>query len=141
MTGYWNNEKETAIVMKNDWFKTGDIGIMDAEGFIKIVDRKKEMINVSGMKVFPNEVEDILTQMKGILEAGVIGVESESSGEVVKAFVVLKDTTLTKETILEHCRLHLVAYKVPKYIVFRDELPKSNIGKILRKELTDDVFS
>jgi long-chain acyl-CoA synthetase len=139
MTGYWRNEEETANVMHGEWFKTGDIGIMDTEGFIKIVDRKKEMINVSGMKVFPNEVEDVLTQFDGILEAGVIGVEDASSGEVVKAFLVLSDKNAKKEDILAHCRQNLVGYKIPKYIVFRDELPKSNVGKILRKELRKDL--
>ncbi len=139
MTGYWQNDAETKNVMEGNWFKTGDIGIMDSEGFIKIVDRKKEMINVSGMKVFPNEVEDVLTQLEGVLEAGVIGVEDEGSGEVVKAFIVLKDKYLTRDDILIHCRKHLVAYKMPKHIVFREELPKSNVGKILRKELRKDT--
>lgn len=141
MTGYWNNPIETRNVMEGQWFKTGDIAIMDTEGFLKIVDRKKEMINVSGMKVFPNEVEDVLTQLPGILEAGVIGVADENSGEVVKAFIVLKDKNLTKEQILVHCRQHLVAYKMPKHLVFREELPKSNVGKILRKELRKDILT
>jgi long-chain acyl-CoA synthetase len=135
MTGYWQNAEETNNVMEGEWFKTGDIAFMDSDGFIKIVDRKKEMINVSGMKVFPNEVEDVLTQLDGILEAGVIGVAHATSGEVVKAFIVLSNPNLTEEEIMRHCREHLVAYKMPKFIEFRKDLPKSNVGKILRKEL------
>ncbi|RED94898.1 AMP-binding protein [Marinoscillum furvescens] len=135
MTGYWNNPTETNIVMEGEWFKTGDIGFFDSEGFIKIVDRKKEMINVSGMKVFPNEVEDVIAKLEGVLEVGVIGVPHKTSGEVVKAFVVKADENLTDEQILKHCRDHLVAYKMPKYIEYRVELPKSNVGKILRKDL------
>ncbi|MEQ8472378.1 MAG: AMP-binding protein [Marinoscillum sp.] len=135
MTGYWQNKEETDIVMEGDWFKTGDIAFFDSEGFLKIVDRKKEMINVSGMKVFPNEVEDVIAQMEGVLEVGVIGVDDKNSGEVVKAFIVKKDPKLTEEAIMKHCRDHLVAYKMPKFIEFKDDLPKSNVGKILRKEL------
>lgn len=135
MTGYWQNPEETAIVMEGEWFKTGDIAFFDSDGFIKIVDRKKEMINVSGMKVFPNEVEDVIAAMSGVLEVGVIGVPSKNSGEVVKAFIVKKEESLSEEAILKHCREHLVAYKMPKFIEFREELPKSNVGKILRKEL------
>lgn len=135
MTGYWQNPDETRIVMDGEWFKTGDIGFFDSEGFIKIVDRKKEMINVSGMKVFPNEVEGVIAQLEGVLEVGVIGVPHKTSGEVVKAFVVKAQESLTEEEILKHCRDHLVAYKMPKFIEFREELPKSNVGKILRKDL------
>ncbi len=136
MTGYWQNAEETAIVMDGDWFKTGDIAFFDSDGYLKIVDRKKEMINVSGMKVFPNEVENVISQLKGVLEVGVIGVAHKNSGEVVKAFVVRSNnSTITEEDIMKHCRDHLVAYKMPKFIEFRDELPKSNVGKILRKEL------
>ncbi len=135
MTAYWQNPDETANVMEGDWFKTGDIAIMSHDGFIKIVDRKKEMINVSGMKVFPNEVEDVITQLPGVLEVGVIGVPHQVSGEVVKAFIVKKDPKLTEEEVMKYCRDHLAAYKMPKYITFKDELPKSNVGKILRKEL------
>lgn len=135
MMGYWQNQEETDVVMEGEWFKTGDIAFFDSDGYIKIVDRKKEMINVSGMKVFPNEVEDVIAQMEGVLEVGVIGVEHKNSGEVVKAFIVKKDPKLTEEEVMKHCRDHLVAYKMPKFIEFRDELPKSNVGKILRKEL------
>ncbi|HCX22308.1 MAG: long-chain-fatty-acid--CoA ligase [Flammeovirgaceae bacterium] len=141
MTGYWQNQKETDIVMDGEWFKTGDIAFFDAEGFLKIVDRKKEMVNVSGMKVFPNEVEDVIASMPGVLEVGVIGVPHKTSGEVVKAFIVKKDPKLTEEEILKHCKQHLVAYKMPKHIEFREDLPKSNVGKILRKELRKDEVS
>lgn len=135
MTGYWQNDQETAMVMEGEWFKTGDIAYFDADGYIKIVDRKKEMINVSGMKVFPNEVEDVIAKIPGVLEVGVIGVPHESSGEVVKAFIVKKDPALTEQDVKKYCSDQLVAYKQPKYITFKDELPKSNVGKILRKEL------
>ena len=141
MTGYWQNQKETDIVMDGEWFKTGDIAFFDAEGFLKIVDRKKEMVNVSGMKVFPNEVEDVIASMPGVLEVGVIGVPHKTSGEVVKAFIVKMDPKLTEEEILKHCKQHLVAYKMPKHIEFREDLPKSNVGKILRKELRKDEVS
>ncbi|MFY0606732.1 MAG: AMP-binding protein [Cyclobacteriaceae bacterium] len=135
MTGYWQNKEETDIVMDGEWFKTGDIAFFDSEGFLKIVDRKKEMINVSGMKVFPNEVENVIAQLDGVLEVGVIGVPHKNSGEVVKAFIVKSNPDLTEHEILVHCREHLVAYKMPKFIEFRDDLPKSNVGKILRKDL------
>lgn len=135
MTGYWNNPEETRNVMEGDWFKTGDIAILSHDGFIKIVDRKKEMINVSGMKVFPNEVEEVIAQIPGVLEVGVIGVPHQASGEVVKAFIVKNDPKLTEEDVMKHCRENLAAYKMPKYLTFREELPKSNVGKILRKEL------
>lgn len=139
MTGYWQNQEETDLVMEDGWFKTGDIAFFNDEGFIKIVDRKKEMINVSGMKVFPNEVEDVIMQLAGVLEVGVIGVPDENSGEVVKAFIVKKSPQLTEADVLMHCRKEMVAYKVPKSIEFREELPKSNVGKILRKELRNET--
>ncbi len=141
MTGYWKNQQETDIVMEGEWFKTGDIGLFDEEGFIKIVDRKKEMINVSGMKVFPSEVEEVIAAIPEVSEVGVIGIPHRSSGEVVKAYIVKKDLHLTHEQILSHCKKHLVAYKVPKQIEFRDELPKSNVGKVLRKELRKEEAS
>ncbi|VXD11979.1 AMP-binding protein [Marinoscillum sp. 108] len=141
MMGYWQNQAETDIVMEGEWFKTGDIGFFDSEGYIKIVDRKKEMINVSGMKVFPNEVEDVIAQLEGVLEVGVIGVAHKNSGEVVKAFIVKKDKNLTEDMIMKHCRDHLVAYKMPKFIEFREELPKSTVGKILRKELRKEEIA
>ncbi|MEP0366262.1 MAG: AMP-binding protein [Cyclobacteriaceae bacterium] len=139
MSGYWQNQKETENVMSGEWFKTGDIALIDEEGFVKIVDRKKEMINVGGMKVFPNEVENVITQLDGILEAGVIGVPHKSSGEVVKAFVVKTNPDITEDQIMKHCRDYLAAYKMPRFIEFREELPKSAVGKILRKDLRKEV--
>ena len=135
MAGYWNKPDETAKVMKNGWFLTGDIGVMDTDGYFRIVDRKKDMVVVSGFNVYPNEVEDCLATHPGILEAAVIGVPDDATGEAVKAFVVARDTGLTEADIREHCKAHLTAYKVPKRVEFRDELPKSNVGKILRKDL------
>jgi long-chain acyl-CoA synthetase len=135
MTGYWERPDETAHVMRDGWFLTGDIGVMDADGYFTIVDRKKDMVVVSGFNVYPNEVEDCLATHPGILESAVIGVPDDAMGEAVKAFVVRRDRNLTEADIREHCKAHLTAYKVPKRIEFRDELPKSNVGKILRKEL------
>jgi len=135
MKGYYNKPEETVNVMHDDWLKTGDIGLIDEEGFVKIVDRKKDMILVSGFNVYPNEIEDVAALHTGIFESAAIGVPDEKSGEVVKLFVVLKDETLTKENIIEHCKKHLTGYKVPKFVEFRKELPKSNVGKILRREL------
>lgn len=135
MAGYWRQEAETAAVMRDGWFLTGDIGVMDADGYVSIVDRKKDMIVVSGFNVYPNEVEDCLAAHPGILEAAVIGVPDASSGEAAKAFVVRLDHGLSEGDIRAYCKSHLTAYKVPKLIAFRDELPKSNVGKILRKDL------
>lgn len=135
MKGYWNKPEETAQVMREGWFLTGDIGVMDADGYFSIVDRKKDMVVVSGFNVYPNEVEDCLASHPGVLESAVIGVPHEATGEAVKAFVVLKDKGLSKDDIRAHCKAHLTAYKVPKIVEFRDDLPKSNVGKILRKDL------
>ncbi len=136
MRGYWERPDETAKVLTDDgWFKTGDIAVMERDGFFKIVDRKKDMILVSGFNVYPNEIEDVVATHESVLESAAIGVPSEKSGEVVKLFVVRKDASLTEEAILKHCREHLTGYKIPKIVEFRDELPKSNVGKILRKEL------
>jgi len=135
MLGYWNNPEETEKVMHGDWFRTGDIGVMDDDGYFHIVDRKKDMIVVSGFNVYPNEIEDCLATHPGILESAVIGVPDAATGEMVKAFVVAKDTSLTEADIRTHCKAHLTAYKVPKRVVFRDDLPKSNVGKIFRKDL------
>lgn len=135
MAGYWNKPEETAKVMKNGWFLTGDIGVMDEDGYFTIVDRKKDMVIVSGFNVFPNEIEDCLATHPGILESAVIGVPDDTSGEAVKAFVVRIDDGLTEADIRAHCKEHLTAYKVPKRVEFRDALPKSNVGKILRKDL------
>ncbi|EKF16962.1 long-chain-fatty-acid--CoA ligase [Nitratireductor pacificus] len=136
MAGYWNRPDETAKVMTGDgYFKSGDMGTMAETGMVTIVDRKKDMIVVSGFKVFPNEVEDVIAGHPGILEAALIGVEDEHSGEVPKLFVVRKDAALTEADIKKYCKDNLTGYKRPKYIEFRDELPKSNVGKILRKDL------
>jgi long-chain acyl-CoA synthetase len=135
MAGYWNKPEETAIVMRDGWFLTGDIGVMEPDGYFYIVDRKKDMIVVSGFNVYPNEVEDCLALHPGIFEAAVIGVPDDTTGEAVKAYVVLNDKSLTKEAIRVHCKEHLTAYKVPKRVEIRDDLPKSNVGKILRKDL------
>ena len=137
MKGYYNQPEETAKVMQEGWFKTGDIGFMDPNGFIKIVDRKKDMIIVSGFNVYPNEVEDVVMQNEKVLECAVVGVKDEIKGENIKLFIVKKDPTLSTEEILTHCREKLTAYKVPKIVEFRNELPKSNVGKILRKALRD----
>ena len=137
MRGYWNRPDETAKVMTADgWLRTGDMGLMDERGSIRLTDRKKDMIVVSGFKVFPNEIEDVLTMHPGVLEAAAIGVADERSGEKVKAVVVRKDPSPSEAELLAHCRQHLTAYKVPRSVEFRsDPLPKSNIGKILRREL------
>jgi long-chain acyl-CoA synthetase len=139
MTGYWNRPDETAKVMTADgYFRTGDIGVMDAEGYTKIVDRKKDMILVSGFNVYPNEIEEVIASHPGVLECAVIGVADDRSGEAVKAFVVKKDPNVTPEDIIKYCRNQLTAYKVPKLIEFRTDLPKTNVGKILRRQLRDE---
>jgi len=135
MKGYWNRPEETALVMQGDWFKSGDIGVMDADGFTKIVDRKKEMILVSGFNVYPNEVEDAIASYPGVLEVGVIGMPDPKSTEKVVAYVVKKDQSLSEEKVIEHCKEFLTNYKVPKEVYFTEELPKSNVGKILRRML------
>lgn len=136
MQGYWQRPDETAKVMPGDgWLRTGDVAIINAQGFVKLVDRLKDMVLVSGFNVYPNEVEDVLASHPKVLEAGVIGVKDEHSGEIVKAFVVKKDDSLTQEELKAYCRKELSAYKCPKQIVFVASLPKSNVGKILRKEL------
>ena len=141
MLGYWQKPDETAKVMSGDWFLTGDIGVMDEDGYFHIVDRKKDMVVVSGFNVYPNEIEDCLATHPGVLEAAVIGVPDDASGEAVKAFVVVRDTGLTQADIRTFCKAHLTAYKVPKRVEFRDELPKSNVGKILRKDLRAEELS
>ncbi|OJU32208.1 MAG: long-chain fatty acid--CoA ligase [Alphaproteobacteria bacterium 65-37] len=140
MQGYWRRPDETALVMTPDgFFKSGDVGQMDSRGYIKIVDRKKDMIIVSGFKIFPNEVEGIVAAHPGVLECAVIGVPDEKSGEAVMLFVVKKDPALTKEELAAYCAKELTGYKRPKYIEFRNDLPKTNVGKILRRELRDAV--
>jgi len=138
MKGYYNKLDETANVMKDGWLCTGDMGLMTLEGFFKIVDRKKDMILVSGFNVYPNEIEDVAAMHPKVLESAAVGVPDEKSGELVKLFVVKKDQSLTKDELLDHCRENLTSYKMPKFIEFRDELPKTNVGKILRRELRDD---
>jgi len=135
MKGYWNRPDETEKAFKDGYFLTGDIGIMEDDGFFRIVDRKKEMINVSGFNVYPNEIEKVIAEHPGVMEVGVRGEVNEKSGEIVKAFVVKKDRALTEEDVISFCREKLTSYKVPRSVVFRDELPKSNVGKILRRLL------
>ncbi len=139
MAGYWQRADETAKVLGPDRFlHTGDIGVMDAKGFIRIVDRKKDMIIVSGFKVFPNEIEQVVMMLPGVLECAVVGVPDPHSGEVPKVYVVKKDPQLTEQDVLEHCKRELTGYKRPKYVEFRTELPKTNVGKILRRALRDE---
>ena len=139
MAGYWQRPDETAKVIGKDGFlHTGDIGIMDDKGFIRIVDRKKDMILVSGFNVYPNEIEQVLAMHPGVLECAAIGVPDEHSGEVPKVFVVKKDPQLTEQDVLEHCKKELTGYKRPKYVEFRSELPKTNVGKILRRALREE---
>ncbi|UUZ52334.1 AMP-binding protein [Massilia sp. H-1] len=136
---YWNRPDETAKVMTPDgFFKSGDVGIMDANGYVKIVDRKKDMILVSGFNVYPNELEGVIALHPGVLECAVIGVPDEHSGEAVKVFVVRKDPNLTTEQLMDYCKQQFTGYKKPKYIEFRSELPKTNVGKILRRVLRDE---
>ncbi|QQS55401.1 MAG: long-chain-fatty-acid--CoA ligase [Candidatus Competibacteraceae bacterium] len=138
MRGYWNRPEETAKVMTSDgYLRTGDVGYVDERGYVRIVDRKKDMILVSGFNVYPNEIEDVVALHPGVLEAAAVGVPDEKSGEAVKIVVVAKDPTLTVEALIEHCRQHLTGYKVPRRVEFRAELPKSNVGKILRRLLRD----
>jgi len=140
MAGYWQHPQETAKVLDKDgWFATGDIGTMDPMGLIKIVDRKKDMIIVSGFNVYPNEIEGVVAMHPGVLESAAVGVLDKKSGEAVKLFIVKKDERLTAEEVLEHCRAHLTNYKVPREVEFRGELPKTNVGKILRRELRDEA--
>ncbi len=141
MKGYWEKPEETATAMRGGWFLTGDIGTMDADGYLRIVDRKKDMIIVSGFNVYPNEVEDVLATHPGVREVAVIGVPDAAAGEVVKAFVVAADPAPTAEDLRAHARQHLTGYKVPTLYEFRDELPKSNVGKILRKDLRAEALA
>ena len=139
MAGYWNRPDETAKVMTPDgFFKSGDIGVMDENGYVKIVDRKKDMILVSGFNVYPNELEGVIAEHPGVLECAVVGVPDENSGEAVKAYVVRKDPNLTVEQLMDYCKKQFTGYKKPKYIEFRDELPKTNVGKILRRALREE---
>lgn len=138
MRGYWRKQSETKLVLNEDgWLKTGDIAYMDEKGLLYLVDRKKDMIIVSGFNVYPNEIEEIIASHPGVLEVGVVGVPSEHSGEIVKAFIIKKDPNLTKQSIIQFCQERLTRYKIPKVIEFRNSLPKSNVGKILRRKLKE----
>jgi long-chain acyl-CoA synthetase len=141
MRGYWQRPDETAKVMLGEWLRTGDIGYMDERGFVFIEDRKKDMILVSGFNVYPNEVEDVVAKHPGVLEVAAVAQPDERAGEVVAVFVVRKDPALTEAQLVEHCKTQLTGYKVPKKVYFRDELPKTNVGKILRRELRDQLHA
>lgn len=138
MLGYWQRPDATDEVLKNGWLRSGDIVTVDHEGFLRIVDRKKDMILVSGFNVYPNEIEDVLMLHPKVREAAAIGVPNDVAGEMVKICVVKKDPSLTKDELLAHCKKHLTGYKIPKIVEFRDELPKTNVGKILRRELREE---
>jgi long-chain acyl-CoA synthetase len=137
MQEYWRRPDETAAVMKNGWFASGDIAVMDEDGYLAIVDRKKDLINVSGFNVYPNEVEAVLATHPGVVEMAVIGVSDEHTGEAVCAYVVRRNSSVTADMIRQHCRASLTNYKVPKHVIFREELPKSPVGKVLRKDLRE----
>ena len=138
MAGYWQRPDETAKVMTHDgYFKSGDIGILDDNGFFKIVDRKKDMVLVSGFNVYPNEIEDVVGKLDGVMECACVGVADEKSGEAVKLVIVKKDAGLTEAQVREFCKTNLTGYKQPKVVEFRTELPKTPVGKILRRELRD----
>ncbi|OBX37084.1 long-chain-fatty-acid--CoA ligase [Halomonas elongata] len=139
MKGYWNRDDETAKAIDADgWFHTGDIAKLQDDGYIRIVDRKKDMILVSGFNVYPNEIEDVVAMHPGVVESAAVGVPDEESGEAIKLFVVAKDPELDAETLRRWCKKELAAYKVPRQVVFRDELPKTNVGKVLRRQLRDE---
>ncbi|MDH5368295.1 MAG: AMP-binding protein, partial [Cyclobacteriaceae bacterium] len=138
MSGYWKLDNE-GVFFNKDWFRTGDIGTMKEDGFFKIVDRKKDMINVSGFNVYPNEIENVLADHSKILEVAVVGVPDDKSTESVKAFIVKSDESLSEEEVLKYCEENLTGYKRPKHVEFRDELPKSNVGKILRRLLKEEA--
>lgn len=141
MKGYWNHPEETAKAMQGGWLKTGDVGHLDAKGYVTITDRKKDLILVSGFNVYPNEIEAVVATHPGVLECGVVGVPDEKSGEAVKVVIVRKDPGLTREAVIEHCRARLTGYKVPRHVEFRETLPKTPIGKVLRRELRDAAES
>ena len=139
MKAYWNNPAETDKVMQDGWLKTGDVGHMDARGCFTITDRKKDMILVSGFNVYPNEIEGVIATHPGVLECGAVGVPDSRSGEAVKVVVVRKDPSLTKEAVVAHCKAHLTGYKMPRHVEFRDALPKTPIGKVLRRDLREEA--
>ena len=137
MRGYWQRQEETDKVIRDGWLLTGDVGNMDTRGFVTITDRKKDMILVSGFNVYPNEIEGVVQMHPGVLECASVGIPDEKSGEAVKVVIVKKDPNLTKEDVIEHCKKHLTGYKMPRVVEFRTELPKTPVGKILRRELRD----
>ena len=138
MKGYWQRPDETVNVLGEDGFlRTGDMGYVDPNGFVFLVDRKKDMILVSGFNVYPNEVEEAVAMHPGVIDVAAIGVADEHSGEAVKIFVVRKDPRVTEKELIEHCRKQLTGYKVPKHVEFRDDLPRTNVGKILRRALKE----
>jgi len=137
MKGYMHQPKATAEAIKDGWLYTGDIGIMDEDGYIRIVDRKKDMILVSGFNVFPNEIEDVIASLDSVVEVGVIGVPDEKTGESVKAYVVSSNPDMTVEQVIAHCKGSLTNYKRPKHVEFIDEIPKTPVGKVLRRNLRD----
>lgn len=141
MKGYYNRQDETDKVLKDGWLSTGDIGMMFKDGYFKIVDRKKDMILVSGFNVYPNEIEDVIAMMPKVVEVAAIGVPHEKSGETIKVFIVKKDSSLNENEVIEYCRKNLTNYKVPKFVEFRDSLPKSNVGKILRRILKEEEMA
>jgi long-chain acyl-CoA synthetase len=139
MQGYWQRPDETARVLHDGWLATGDIAKMDDEGYIQIVDRKKDMILVSGFNVYPNEVEAVIAMHPGVADCAVVGVPDDECGEIVVAFVTHKDPALTEDAVRQHCKVSLTNYKVPKMVIFKSDLPKSNVGKVLRKDLRDEA--
>ncbi|NCC37279.1 MAG: long-chain fatty acid--CoA ligase, partial [Chloroflexia bacterium] len=140
MRGYWQRPDETARTLRDGWLLTGDVAQQDDDGFLRIVDRKKDLIIVSGFNVYPNEVEDCIARLDGVSEVAVIGVPDAKSGEAVKAFIVPRNgATITADQVREHCRASLTGYKVPKLVELRDELPKTNVGKVLRRALRDEA--
>ena len=140
MAGYWQRPDETSKVMTADgYFRTGDVGVIQPDGQVKIVDRMKDMVLVSGFNVYPNEVEDVLAKHPGVLESAVIGLPDEHSGEAVTAFVVKRDPGVTAEELRAFCKENLTGYKVPKHFVFRETLPKTNVGKVLRRALREEI--
>jgi len=143
MMGYWNKREETERALRDGWFYTGDISRMDRDGYFYIVDRKKDMINVSGLKVWPREVEEVLYEHPAVKEAGVIGIPDPYRGETVKAFVSLKDEyegKVTQEEVIKFCKERIASYKAPQYVEFRKEMPKTAVGKILRRVLKDEAL-
>jgi long-chain acyl-CoA synthetase len=139
MKGYYNRPEATADTIQDGWLLTGDIGLMEEDGYFRIVDRKKDMILVSGFNVYPNEIEEVIMSHPKVLEAAAIGISDEKSGEVVKLFVVKKEQSLTEAEVINYCRENLTGYKIPKLVEFRTDLPKTNVGKILRRELRDET--